>query len=79
MPPNQSQMIFEALKSRGIPTAYLAFEGEGHGFRKAENQVRSLEAELYFYSRVLGFDTADPLPQVPIEGLDTPAAVETGD
>ena len=70
VPPNQSQLIFDALKSRGIPTAYLAFEGESHGFRKAENQVRALEAELYFYSRVLGFDTADRLPAVPIEGLD---------
>ncbi len=69
VPPNQSEMIFEALKSRGIPTSYLAFEGEGHGFRKAENQIRALEAELYFYSRVLGFDTADKLPAVAIEGL----------
>ena len=70
VPPNQSQLIFDALKSRGIPTAYLAFEGESHGFRKAENQVRALEAELYFYSRVLGFDTAERLPGVTIEGLD---------
>ena len=66
VPPNQSQLIFDALKSRGIPTAYLAFEGESHGFRKAENQVRALEAELYF-SRVLGFDTAERLPGVTIE------------
>jgi dipeptidyl aminopeptidase/acylaminoacyl peptidase len=69
VPPNQSEMIFEALKSRGIPTAYLAFEGEGHGFRKAENQIRALDAELYFYSRVLVFDLADTLPAVAIEGL----------
>ena len=70
VPPNQSQMIFDALKSRGIPTAYLAFEGESHGFRKAENQIRALEAELYFYSRVLGFPTAESLPELKIEGLD---------
>lgn len=69
VPPNQSEMIFEALKERGIPTAYLAFEGEGHGFRKAENQIVALEAELYFYAQVLGFETADDLPAVPIEGL----------
>ncbi|MEE4143403.1 MAG: S9 family peptidase [Halieaceae bacterium] len=76
VPPNQSEMIFEALKSRGIPTAYLAFEGEGHGFRKAGNQIRALEAELYFYSQVLGFDTADTLPVVAIEGLEyKPSAV----
>ena len=78
VPPNQSEMIFEALKSRGIPTAYLAFEGEEHGFRKAENQIRSLEAELYFYSRVLGFDTADTLPPVVIEGLDSKSSGDAG-
>ena len=72
VPPNQSEMIFEALKSRGVPTAYLAFEGEGHGFRKAENQVRALEAELYFYAKVLGFKPADKLPAVEIEGLASP-------
>ena len=69
VPPNQSEMIFEALKSKGVPTAYLAFEGEAHGFRKAQNQIRALEAELYFYSRVLGFETAQPLPELTIEGL----------
>jgi dipeptidyl aminopeptidase/acylaminoacyl peptidase len=72
VPPNQSEMIFEALKSRGIPTAYLAFEGEGHGFRKAENQIRALEAELYFYAKVLGFELAEPLPPLEIEGLTPP-------
>ncbi len=70
VPPSQSEMIFEALKSRGVPTAYVAFEGESHGFRKAENQIRALEAELYFYSRVLGFEPADTLPPVIIEGLE---------
>ena len=69
VPPNQSQMIFEALKSKGIPTAYLAFEGESHGFRKAKNQIRSLEAEFYFYSKVLGFEPAEELPPVDIEGF----------
>ena len=69
VPPNQSQMIFEALKSRGVPTAYLAFEGEAHGFRKAENQIRALEAELYFYSRVLELDRPEELPAVEISGL----------
>ena len=69
VPPNQSEMIFEALKSKGVPTAYRAFEGEADGFRKAQNQIRALEAELYFYSRVLGFETAQPLPELTIEGL----------
>jgi dipeptidyl aminopeptidase/acylaminoacyl peptidase len=69
VPPNQSEMIFEALKSRGIPTAYIAFEGEGHGFRKAENQVRALESEYYFYATLLGFDPADELEPIDIAGL----------
>lgn len=68
VPPNQSEMIFEALKAKGVPTAYLAFEGESHGFRKAENQIRSLEGELYFYSQVLDFETAEKLPVIEIEG-----------
>jgi dipeptidyl aminopeptidase/acylaminoacyl peptidase len=57
VPPNQSEMIFRALKSRGIYTEYLALEGESHGFRKAENQIRALEAEYRFYVRVLGLAT----------------------
>lgn len=69
VPPNQSEMIFEALKSRGIPTAYLAFEGEGHGFRKSGNQIRAREAELYFYSRVLGFELPEDIEPVDIVGL----------
>ena len=68
VPPNQSEMIFEALKDKGIPTAYVSFEGEGHGFRKSENIVTALNAELYFYSQVLGFDTAEPLPEIDIAG-----------
>ena len=70
VPPNQSEMIFEALRSRGVPTAYIPFEGEGHGFRKSENQIRALEAEYYFYARVLGLEPADELPPVDIIGLD---------
>lgn len=62
-------MIFAALKSRGLATAYLAFEGEAHGFRKAENRIRSLEAELYFYGRVLDIPIADKLPEIAIENL----------
>ena len=69
VPPNQSEMIYSALRERGVPTAYIAFEGESHGFRKAENQVTSLEAELYFYARVLGFTPADELPSIPIDNL----------
>jgi dipeptidyl aminopeptidase/acylaminoacyl peptidase len=70
VPPNQSEMIFAALKERGIRTAYIAFEGEGHGFRNAENAIRARESELYFYGRVLGFTPADELPAIDIVGLD---------
>lgn len=73
MPPNQSEAIHAALKSRGVPTAYMAYEGESHGFRRAENQVSSRQAELYFYGRVLGFDPADDLPAVEIDNLKVPS------
>ena len=69
VPPNQSEMIVEALRAKGRPVAYLAFEGEQHGFRRAENIVRSLEAELYFYGAVFGFTPADPIDPVPIANL----------
>jgi acetyl esterase/lipase len=69
VPPNQSEMIFEALKTRAIPTAYVSFEGEGHGFRKAENIVHAIQAELYFYSKVLNMSVADDLPELNIENL----------
>jgi dipeptidyl aminopeptidase/acylaminoacyl peptidase len=61
--------MVEVLRARGVPVAYLAFEGEQHGFRRAETIKRSLEAELYFYSRVFGFDIADPVEPVPIENM----------
>jgi len=70
VPPNQSQMIVEALRKKGVPVAFLTFEGEGHGFRMKQNIVRSREAELYFYSRVLGFPLADNVPPVKIDNLD---------
>ncbi len=67
--PNQSEMMVAALRAKGLPVAYIAFEGEGHGFRRAENIKRSLEAELYFYSRVFGFELADQVEPVEIENL----------
>ena len=53
VPPQQSEKMVDALKARGVPVAYVPLEGEGHGFRKAENIARTLEAELYFYQRIL--------------------------
>ena len=49
--------------------AYVAFEGEQHGFRKAENIKRALDGEFYFYARIFGFDPADTLEPVMIENL----------
>ena len=69
VPPNQAELILESLKKRGVSVAYVPFEGEQHGFRKAENIVRAYEAELYFYSRIFGFPLADPVEPVPIENL----------
>ncbi len=67
--PNQSERMAEALKKRSIATAYVAFEGEQHGFRKAENIKRALEAEYYFYSKVFGFVCSDEIEPVPINNL----------
>jgi dipeptidyl aminopeptidase/acylaminoacyl peptidase len=69
VPPAQSETMFQAVRDKGLPTAYLAFEGEQHGFRKAENIKRALDGELYFYSRVFGFELADPVEPLEIENL----------
>jgi dipeptidyl aminopeptidase/acylaminoacyl peptidase len=71
VPPNQSEMIVDALRAKGVPVAYVAFPGEQHGFRQAANIARSLEAQLSFFAQLFGF----PLPEdetiepVPIENL----------
>jgi len=64
--PNQAEMMVAALKEKGVPVAYIAFEGEQHGFRKAETIIRAIEAELYFYSKILGFDLPTELRAVDI-------------
>lgn len=69
VPPNQAEAMVEALRAKKLPVAYLAFEGEQHGFRRAENIKRSLEAELYFYSRIFQFDLSDKIEPVEIENL----------
>ena len=67
VPADQSEMMFEVVRGRGVPTAYIAFEGEYHGFQQADNIKRAMEAELYFYSQVFGFDLADEIEPVSIE------------
>jgi dipeptidyl aminopeptidase/acylaminoacyl peptidase len=53
VPPNQTEGMVNALKKSGIPVGYFLFAGEQHGFRKAENIKRALDAELYFYSELV--------------------------
>ena len=63
-------MIVEALNAKHVPHAYIAFEGEGHGFRQAANIIRSVDAQLYFFSRVFGFDPAEVIQPVDIKFED---------
>jgi acetyl esterase/lipase len=69
VPPNQSQQMVAALRNKGIPVAYLEFSGEGHGFRRAENIVRALEAEYQFFCRIFEIEFADQATTLEIENL----------
>jgi dipeptidyl aminopeptidase/acylaminoacyl peptidase len=69
VPVNQAETMVAALAAKGVPVAYLPFEGEGHGFRKAANIGRAMEAELYFYGRVLGFTPAGEIAAIEITNL----------
>ena len=66
VPPAQAEILVDALRAKGLPFAYVTFEGEQHGFRKAETIVRAAEAELWFYGRILGFQPADDIEPVPL-------------
>jgi dipeptidyl aminopeptidase/acylaminoacyl peptidase len=70
VPPNQAEMMVEAIAAKGLPVAYVPFEGEQHGFRRSENIKRTLDAELYFYAKVFNFAIADPVEPVIIRNLD---------
>ncbi len=69
VPASQAETMITALDKKGLPYAYLAFEGEQHGFRKAANIIRCAEAELYFYGRIFGFAPADEIEPVTIMNL----------
>jgi acetyl esterase/lipase len=69
VPPSQAEEIVAALKGNHIPYAYLAFEGEGHGFRGATAIRRALEARLAFLGQVFGFEPADELPPLEVPGI----------
>ena len=66
---SQAEMIVDALRTKGVPVAYLPFAGEQHGFRQAKNIKRALEAELYFYSKVFRFPLGETIEPVTIENL----------
>jgi dipeptidyl aminopeptidase/acylaminoacyl peptidase len=70
VPPSQAEKMVAALTKKGLPVAYLAFEGEGHGFRRAETIIRAHVAELYFYSRIFGFALAEQIE--PVEIVNAP-------
>jgi dipeptidyl aminopeptidase/acylaminoacyl peptidase len=69
VPPNQAQMMLDALRAKGLAVAHVPFAGEQHGFRRAETIKRALDGELYFYSRVFGFELAEPVEPVQIHNL----------
>lgn len=73
VPPSQSARIVAALRQRGVPVAYQLYAGEGHGFRKPANIIRSLQLELSFYGQIFGFSPADHLPPLTIEHLSAAA------
>ncbi len=70
VPPVQAERIIDALRERGVPYAYIAFEGEGHGFRRADSRRRMYEAELSFLGQVFGFEPTDLLEPLSIENLE---------
>jgi dipeptidyl aminopeptidase/acylaminoacyl peptidase len=69
VPPSQAERFVAACRAKKLPFAYLAFEGEQHGFRQAPNIQRSIEGEFYFYSRIFGFTPADDIQPVTIENF----------
>jgi dipeptidyl aminopeptidase/acylaminoacyl peptidase len=69
VPPGQAERMIDILRGKNLPVAYVAFDKEQHGFRMAQNIKRALDAELYFYSRIFGFQLADDIEPVEIENL----------
>jgi dipeptidyl aminopeptidase/acylaminoacyl peptidase len=74
VPPSQAELMVAALEAKGIPVAYIAFAGEQHGFRQAQNIKRALDGEFYFYSRIFGFEPAGSLEPVEIQNLAAASA-----
>ncbi|KAL5558603.1 hypothetical protein UlMin_034814 [Ulmus minor] len=71
VPPNQAQKIYQALKEKGLPVALVEYEGEYHGFRKAENIKFTLEQQMVFFARLVGhFKVADEITPIKIDNVD---------
>ncbi|OMO74886.1 hypothetical protein COLO4_26452 [Corchorus olitorius] len=71
VPPDQARKIYKALKEKGLPVALVEYEGEQHGFRKAENIIFTLEQQMVFFARLVGhFDVADPITPIKIDNFD---------
>ena len=64
VPPSQAEIMVDALQAKGLPYAYLLFEGEQHGFRMAETIRAAAEAELSFYCQILGIEPGDDIPRL---------------
>ncbi len=69
VPPNQAELMVDALKRKGLPVAYIGFAGEQHGFRRSETLKRALDVELYFYARVFEFELPEPIEPIEIFNL----------
>jgi dipeptidyl aminopeptidase/acylaminoacyl peptidase len=63
-------MLADAARRRHLPVALIMFEGEGHGFRRAETIKAATEAQIYFLGQIFSFQPADPVPEIPIENLN---------
>lgn len=70
VPPSQAESMVAALRQKGVAVSYVTFEHEQHGFRSADTIRRTLDGELYFYSVIVGFNTAEQLPPVEIENIN---------
>ncbi|KAJ6815878.1 uncharacterized protein M6B38_418560 [Iris pallida] len=71
VPPEQARKIYAALKEKGLPVALVEYEGEQHGFRKAENIKFTLEQQMVFFARLVGhFQVADEIVPIKIDNLD---------
>ncbi|XP_039056115.1 uncharacterized protein LOC120198953 [Hibiscus syriacus] len=71
VPPDQARKIYKALKEKGLPVALVEYEGEQHGFRKAENIKFTLEQQMVFFARLIGgFNVDDPITPIKIDNFD---------